>query len=307
MALLSEYALTPDIFDSTSYSNDEVGSIRLDYLKEALLNEGLVRNLRDGNWFSLFSEDHRPWHKRGKELLKKLRLQGRLRCFPPSLPEDPTTDTEWCKEALESHLSTPLTGIMVSRSIAEDFSGESLVSSIDRLSSTPWWAERSPSVRLMRTFDDYRENLRLVLQCANSIMFIDQYLDPCTRRYQDFIRLLGEMRGREKPPSIEVHRSIKNRLNMSESEWKSLFRDNMADSLKTAGLSIEVFIWDDFHDRYVISDLIGIEVPNGFDTTTDPRSITTWTRLGRKDRDDIQREFDPAANRHGLKYRFVVP
>ena len=75
MALLAEYALTPDVFDSASYSNDEVGGIRLQHLKEVLLSEGLVRDLRDGRWSSLFADDGRPWHMRGKELLKKLAQQ----------------------------------------------------------------------------------------------------------------------------------------------------------------------------------------------------------------------------------------
>ena len=50
MALLAEYALTPDIFDSASYSNDEIGDVRLQQMKEVLLSEGLVRDLRDGRW-----------------------------------------------------------------------------------------------------------------------------------------------------------------------------------------------------------------------------------------------------------------
>jgi hypothetical protein len=69
---------------------------------------------------------------------------------------------------------------------------------------------------------------------------------------------------------------------------------------------VEVLIWDDFHDRYVISNLIGILLSNGFDTTANPASITSWTRLGREDRDDVQREFDPASKRHKLHARFVV-
>jgi hypothetical protein len=77
--------------------------------------------------------------------------------------------------------------------------------------------------------------------------------------------------------------------------------------MRSASISAEVFIWDDFHDRYLISDLIGVSLPYGFDTTTDESSFTTWTRLGRHDRDDIQREFDPASGRHALRHRFRVP
>ena len=77
--------------------------------------------------------------------------------------------------------------------------------------------------------------------------------------------------------------------------------------LRAAGLSVEVFIWDDFHDRYLISNLVGISIPNGFDTTQDTNSVTRWTRLGRNDRDDVQREFDVARQRHTLRARFTIP
>jgi hypothetical protein len=57
----------------------------------------------------------------------------------------------------------------------------------------------------------------------------------------------------------------------------------------------------------MISDLVGISVPYGFDTTSDPNARTTWTRLSRGDREDVQREFDPSSGRHRLVHRFAVP
>ena len=42
MALLAEYALTPDVFDTTSYTSEEVCGLHLQNLKEVLLHEGLV-------------------------------------------------------------------------------------------------------------------------------------------------------------------------------------------------------------------------------------------------------------------------
>ena len=44
------------------------------------------------------------------------------------------------------------------------------------------------------------------------------------------------------------------------------FRDGLSGRLRAAGLQAEVFVWDDFHDRYLISNLVGISLPNGFDT-----------------------------------------
>jgi hypothetical protein len=85
------------------------------------------------------------------------------------------------------------------------------------------------------------------------------------------------------------------------------FRHNLTGPLTLANLSVQVFVWDDFHDRYLISNIVGISVPNGFDTTTAHNAKTTWTRLGRVDRDDVQREFDPPSGRHKLHHKFTLP
>ncbi len=206
----------------------------------------------------------------------------------------------------------PLRGIISTPAIADVFRGETLVAPINRLSSASWWSGRSPSMRLSRNITSYMDNLNLILKCANSIMFIDPHLNPAKGRYRDFIKLLTSVEGRSPAPLIEIHRvcyigSGPSRELIDESDWKKCFHEAWADGLRETGLSVHVFIWDDFHDRHIITDLIGIHAGNGFDTTTAPDSITTWTRLGRRDRDDVQREFDPASGRHNLKHRFSIP
>ena len=312
MSLLAEYALSPDVFDITSYSSDEVGDIRLQSLKEVVLHEALVRNLRDGRWLHVFKDNNRPWHKRGKELLKKMVTQNRLNLFRPVLAEEPTKDEDWCHEAVASHKEEALSGVITTSRVTETFSSEKLVSSIDKLSNAIWWQKRSSSVRLDRNISDYQENMHLVLRCANSLMFIDPHLDPFLPRYRDFVTLLTAMAGRTPRPLIEIHRvcyvgSGPSRKIIPETEWETRFKQALTKPLVTAGVEAKVFVWDDFHDRYLISNLVGINVPNGFDTTNQPGSMTTWTRLGRDDLDDIQREFDPASTRHKLRRKFKVP
>lgn len=97
MALLAEYALTPDVFDLTAYTSEDVGDLQLQLLKEVLLSEGLVRDLRDGEWCCLLRGDSRPWHRRGKELLKELVLQKRLVPFVAVVAGVPESDEEWCR------------------------------------------------------------------------------------------------------------------------------------------------------------------------------------------------------------------
>lgn len=65
------------------------------------------------------------------------------------------------------------------------------------------------------------------------------------------------------------------------------------------GLHVEVFLWNDFHDRYLISNLIGIPIPNGFDAETNP-SITRWARLDSEHRTSVEKEFDQTSVMHRL-------
>lgn len=312
MALLAEYAMTPDVFDITSYSSDEVCGLHIQAVKDVMLQEGLVRNLRDGEWARLFSIDHRPWHRRGKELLKKLAVQKRLILHPAMIPASPASDADWCNEALGSHGVKPLSGIIVTDCIAGVYCSEPLIAPIHRLANTPWWTSRSPSVRLGRTLADYRASLDLVLRHANSLMFIDPHVDPSRAQYRSIVQLVQAAGSRKPAPLIEVHRvcyrgSGPSRQILNPSEIEGTFRNQLTGALQAVGLVMDVFIWDDFHDRYLICDLLGISLPNGFDTTNAPNAVTTWTRLGRKDRDEIQREFDPASKRHTLRHRFTVP
>lgn len=315
MPLLADYAITPDVFDVTSHAGEEVCAARLETIREAMLTEGIVRDLRAGEWRLLFRSDDRPWHRRGRELVKKLSQQGRLIRHRPGLSVAPNDDQGWCAEALASHANCPLTGgVIVTGPVKQAYAGQPLVSTIDRLSSSSWWAARGSSVKLQRTTADYLKQLETVLRCSNSILFIDPHLDPARRGYGDFGVLLGGAGKRRPAPKIEIHRvcyegSGPGRhfpLRDDSSYFEHRFRDELAKPLSAAGLRAEVYIWDDFHDRFLISNLVGILLPNGFDTGG-AYTETRWTRLGRTDRDGVQREFDPASRPHKLHGRFTIP
>lgn len=308
--MIAECALVPDIFDGASYSSPEVCDIHLGNLKEYLLREALVRDLREGEWGRYVSSEA-GWYPRAKELMKKLISQRRLHPSASATDIAPANCVDWCQEALASHAINPLVGIIASNAVAHEFHDKAVVASIEKLSNASWWQARSPSLRLHRTTDDYLQHLRLVLSHAHSLMFIDPHLDPTRRGYREFVRLLQAARRPKVEPLIEIHRvcyvdSGPHRQVVEVEEWEKRFRESLAASLTTAGLGVEVFIWDDFHDRYLITDIVGINMPNGFDVAKDP-NLTTWSRLGRRERDDVQREFDHAAKRHALRHRFKVP
>lgn len=312
MSLLYEYALTPDIFDKSFYAHEDVGTARFEHLKDIFLEEALARNLRNGEWLSLFKNGSRPWHHRGIELIKKMAKQNRLRAAAAALSDVPGNDVEWCKEALASHGIQPLTGIITSRHIIDEIGHDSILGGMDRLGSAPCWTCRGASVRLKRCLLDYESHLHLVMNTANSIMLIDPHLDPTQRRYASVLPILLLTKNRRPAPLIEVHRIIsigsgRNTQIINSTDWETRFRQEWISPLSDANMQVEIFIWDDFHDRYLIADNIGVKMSNGFDVSSSSNDMTTWSRVSRRDRDDIQREFDPASNRHKLWHRFKVP
>ena len=312
MPLLADFALTPDVFDESCHGSGEVCSLHLQVLKDVLLSEGLVRDLRNGAWLATFSDAARPWHRRGKELLRKLQSQGRLIQYAPVATNDPTEDLQWCDEAIRLHSREPmLGGIIVTDGVKAAYTGEPLVAAVNSLSSAQWWAARGPSVRLRRTMGAYVDALAPILKCANSIQFIDAHLDPTRSGYSAFVGFFQHMTGRHPAPIVEVHRccydgSGPRRTFPTLQDLERRFRNQWTNAVQAARIGVDVFVWDDFHDRFIISNLVGVSASNGFDTTTNPGRTATWGRLSRDHRDDVQREFDPASNCHVLRHRFRI-
>ncbi|MFK5927180.1 MAG: hypothetical protein QM483_11165 [Desulfuromusa sp.] len=310
MALLSEYALTPEVFSEATHQDEELAYLRFSLLRDVLFSEGLVRDLRGGEWRAVFADRNRVWHRRGKELLKKLISQGRLRAYPQMSERIPSTDTNWFDEALASHDQENLDGLITTEAIAELHRGNPIVASIARLPQATWWGQRRNSIRLDRKLENYMQNLSLLLSCSNHLMFIDPYLDPSLPNYQDFEAILRAAVDLRPTVRIEIHRTItegvgRGRDILTEAEWKARFRDSLSEDLQQK-LNAEVFLWDEFHDRYLLSNIAGITLPHGFDTSRRQEDITTWTRLDRGVRDDVMREFDPGCQRHKCQGKFQI-
>ena len=308
--MLDEYALMPDIFDPNAYSNPALIEAYLPFLKEPLLQEALVRDLRDGGWSQFCMANSGSLHRLCREIVRKLAQSNRLRRFPRHNGPDPATATDWCQEGLGTTATEALTGIIAGHNTKQGFvQGE--IASIEKLTGAPWWQRRSPSITLDRKTAEYQRVLHLVLMQANSLMFIDPNLDPSSYNYREFGQLLATLATRSVKPRLEIHRSLckgdgPGRTFPKLAEWQASFA-SLHQALAKNGLSAEVFFWDDFHDRYLVSDVVGISVPGGFDITGKPGDTSIWGRLGRETKDQIQRQFDPATRAASLKWRFTVP
>lgn len=314
--MLAEYAITPEVFSPSSYATPEASKLYLSALKEGIRSRGLVRNLHSGNWLSYVNENRDRWDKfRFKELLKLI-MRDRLCDSPSCSQRTPNTPVEWCQEALESHAASPLQGIIADQPTADLYRGENLIAAATRLTEEKRWLGDKNSVELKRTTEDYLQVLGPTLRHSKSIMFIDPHLDPTRPDYGGFVELLKACGKRLPAPRIEIHRvcytgSGDKRQLPSDTEWMQRFNSALGQTVRQMGLRVEVFLWDDFHDRYLISNLIGILMPNGFDTEVNA-TVTRWAKLDRDDRphldhqNNVAKEFDPASGMHRLLHRFML-
>ena len=305
--MLGELAITPDVYRESSFADSAAAAVAWDRLRHPLMHECLLRNLYEGEMCRSLLRPGVELSPMGKELLKK--SAGRRRRVPKIAESMPQNDTEWCAEAVASAGMLPLDCIVTTPSTKAHYVADELVADAGTIDKHPWWENRGPSIRLERKTDDYLRVLGRVLQASNSLMIIDPHLDPSRQRYSEVWKLLERCHRPEVPVRVEIHRgcsvgSGKDTRIVSVSEWTENFNDELLPDLKNINLKLKLVIWPELHDRYLISDLMGILLPNGFDVSRRPKDKTTWTRLSRRDRDDVQREFDadycPSGTNHGV-------
>lgn len=307
MPLLLEVAITPDVFDLSSYGNEELADSRFDLLRELVFNDAIVRNIKDGAWSLSIINSNRQLYRRGAELLKKLSTQGRLQNFGSISPSMPISDIEWCKEALVTHKQKRLDGIISTKLIASQLENNEIVTAMHKLSRSHLWASREQSVRPSRNLESYLLHLSHVFSSANSLIFIDPYLDPSEANYKDLPRLISAAMQKKPMPHIEIHRKITDgkRNIVANPEWEKRFNCELLPALPV-GAKIEVFLWDEMHNRYLISNVIGISMAHGFDTSLREKAITTWSRLSKEHSDDIRAEFDANSVLHKCQHKFIL-
>lgn len=309
--LLDEYAIIPDVFDPRSYNPPELAGILLTSLRRPLTEEAIVANLRNGEWLELVNRNLAEYHQRAKGLIADLIKLNRIMARPPTQPGACETALGWCKEALDANLAEPMTGVVAPQALAGDIKRlKGPVETIDRLHLAGWWRPGVCSIRTERAVAAYSDVLRPVLRHANSVMLIDPHFDPGVQRYSGVPQLLGPMVGRRPAPIIEFHRVVSGGpvgdfRPRDKAYWEDRFSP-LSKDFKGMGLKGTVFVWDDFHDRFLLTNHVGISMSNGFDTDGDPKARMVWNRMGRAAADDVQREFDPGSGMHKKQFDFTI-
>ncbi len=305
--MLHEFAFSPDVFFPDAFgveaANGEFiaaenhGHLALAALWKGIERFGVIRDLAAGGWGKDLEARREDLHVRSRELLKKLRLDGRIVSACSHSANPPKNEMDWLTEALASHKADP--------EIAQFFGTDEFCGSLKAadylqlpkgISKIPFCSPFSGggcSLKVERNVAAYIMALRSLIKYSRSLMFIDPYLDLKAPNYQDFLRLLNEIASINPGVEIELHRQIKPPQGgqlIPAAAWKLRFEEAIASDQSLKNLNIKVFIWDEFHDRYLISNLMGVSVPYGFDTTKKSEA-TRWSMLTPQDADDVRQEF----------------
>jgi hypothetical protein len=271
--MLLDLAILPEVFEESAYSDPALCGHLLKVLKPVLFEDAVVRDMRNGGWSQWMRKSVGNCHHATGEIVEALIKQRRLGLFPPLLDVEPDDSSTWCYEALATHEQAALNAIICGNGVAADFENHDLVHALEKVHESDWYRNRACSVRLHRQTADYLKTLRVPLKWCNSAMFIDPYLEPSRPYYAEFYRILDLMRGRSVPAQIEFHRcahegSGRDRQILPMGDVQNMFA-SLDSYLTGADMKASVYVWDAFHDRYLVTNHVGIVVPNGFDFSPD--------------------------------------
>lgn len=314
--MLHEIAITPDVFLKRGYATPELCDAHMQGLSLPLLEWCLIRNLRSGAWKKVIQDNRGEMSFYATQVWKGILKVGRL-CTATGVGNvEPRDDQEWCQEAIDLHQSKPSLGILTTAATKRIYQQNREVAPVERRTSSAWWqsleAGHPDGPTTGRRLVDYHARMLPILGYARSLIFIDPHLDPDRPGYASFLDLIEPAIRRPAPkPLIEVHRccyegSGPQRRIIQKEEWERRFRDQWSHRLKRHACEVKVFIWSDLHDRHLLSDLIGVHVGNGFDTSNDPNKTVCWTRVSAQHRDELQRAVDPAVNGSHLIHQFAI-
>jgi hypothetical protein len=250
-------------------------------------------------------------HSNTKYILEAFAKNKHIRSVKAARANQPSCLEDWFDEAIASYKEDPFDGIIASKNTMTTIKSQlvnshlELIASIENIEKADWWTNRSHSVRLKRQTQDYLQHLRLLLNHANSLIFIDPYFNPNKPDYQEFTKILDAINQPDDPPSIEIH-LCHLEPGVTKTDFERLFKRHLESFIQSKKLEVEIFIRDQIHDRFILTNFIGIQSGNSFSISRNPDETTTWTRISRTRRDELQKEFARNSRDHKLQHYFTV-
>lgn len=307
--MLYHFAITPDVFEYASMKEMSPPGIVLEELLRGMCDNGLLADLHAGQWLAAVRKNQLarelPSELRDsiESLLNVLYSRNRIVRHPTASANFRDNDYRWLHWSLERHNAVPLTGVFITDAILElSELQNTLLVRLSKALGSSCWVDRKRSVSFTKISSNLQQHLAPNLRYANKVSLIDPYMNCREDRFLNTVQhcanLLGRKDGKQNLGTIHIHagdpqntgpvehrESSGDRLNRWSTELRQIVRQ--------WGHTFRVFLWGrkrtplgfgrDFHDRYIITDQIGISTPGGLDFLEDQDEYrafqTSWTAL----------------------------
>jgi hypothetical protein len=310
--MLSEVSISPSLLFSESYGSDYAHKLGMGVLRSALLETALTHNLWNG---SFASDTYRNPNisAAGKKLLQAMKQRNRLVETPPaaSTEQKPSDPISWTREAVSSHRGgAPVCSILACAAVKRVFADEATV---EDLADTDEWTEKVNRRSWLPPLnaEEYLSLMRPVVSNARHLKLVDAYFNPRSSTYADFtgglVTLITHRSQRLAKPVMEFHSghlSEDKRL-MPQQEVRDRYAP-LSSALRDLGLTADVTIWSDLHDRYLLTDLGAYVLGNSLTSSKDFDKRNTWARLDEKDANELNTLYTPEVRPNKVVYRLTI-
>jgi hypothetical protein len=316
--MLYEFAVTPDVFDSSVLNPSAALCVIVNQILSGIEQNGLIANLHRDLWLKHVRADRLPHVTPAErdQIIATLELLDNRHRFvrhPKNPNGDPTCDPDWLATAELSNAQLPFHGIVLSQPLFATVAspGPNLLE-LSLVLNSQLWTGRKMTRRVVLSDADFRGNLAPTLRFARSVTIADPYLSPIpsARRRGESLRfidlvadLLGNRNGVRVPGRIVLHANADSQ-NLSAQDVTNhlaIWKTELTALKAQFQHSFKISYWEkrfdsiDFHNRYILTDQCGIASQHSFKCQyrTTP-ALTTLSILDEDDRVAALGEFDPA-------------
>ena len=295
--MISKVAMSPDCFESTDDTKSVIG-ILLDILHSGIL---LTDFSKSNKWYEFINEIYRDqldikYRGRIISLIESIKNKGKIVRLPNN-GKIVITENEWLDIAIynlvQENLDLITTGNKyISKCKAE--TNDKCYHINDIRITNVWERLKKNDLILHKTPSNLENVLKTFLPYSKNLKIIDPYFDD-SKKCQDSIELfakfyryraeLGYIRD-----TIEIHTA--NQDNSIDVETFKIRMERMLKKINNvAKHTIKVFIWgnnsgeDKFHDRMILTNIVGIKSTHSFDIKENSQQEVTWSILSDESHD----------------------
>jgi hypothetical protein len=289
--MLYHYAITPEVFEPSAINEMKPAGVVLVELIRGICENGLLADLNAGHWMTRVRSQQKladippAVRDRVESCLNVLHNRNRLIRHPAGSKSHEADEFRWLRWSLERHQANSLSGIFSSDDyIAMSGLTDEILVKLSMALDADCWTGRKRSVRFAKTESHLRSCLGPLLRYAQKLTLIDPYMTCRESRFFNTVQhcadLLGNHDGRVSPGVIHIHAGDPETVgpdehHESKSDRLDRWKRELGPVARHWGHCFRVLLWKrkrggaSFHDRYLITDQCGVDVPGGLDFVPD--------------------------------------